>query len=76
MKWMDNPLLEGDAEGLLVRGQLQLAMYAVHLSTGHSIYCKQIKAATAEQYVYAAATFLSHSTGVAFSKDLPSDTRT
>jgi hypothetical protein len=72
MKWMDNPLLEGDSEDLLVRGQLQLAMYAVHLNAGHSIYCKQIKAATIEQYVFAAATFLSHFTGIDYRKDLPS----
>jgi hypothetical protein len=73
MKWMDNPLLEGDDEDLLVRGQLQLAMYAIHLNTGHSIYCKQIKAATIEQYVYAAATFLSHFTGIDYRKDSPAN---
>ena len=73
MNWLDNPTLEGDDVDLPLRGQLQLAMYAIHLSTGHSIYCKQIKAATVEQYVHAAATFLAHFTGADFRKDLPSD---
>ena len=75
MKWDDNLLLEGGTPGLAERGQLQLAMYAVHLGTGHSIYCKQIKVATIESYVFAAASFLAQFTGVDFRKDSPSDTQ-
>ena len=73
MKWTDNWILTGDEPGLALRGQLQLAMYAVHLSTGHSIYCKRIKASTIEQYVLAAATFLAFFTGADFRKDRPTD---
>lgn len=73
MNWLDDPLLEGDHEDIAIRGQLQLAMYAIHLNMGHSIYCKQIKSATIEQYVHAAATFLSHFTGVDFRKDCQAD---
>ena len=58
MKWTDNLLLEGDWEQLKKRGQWQLAMYALHLGTGNSIYCKQIKTSTIEQYVFAAASFI------------------
>ena len=50
-------------------------MYAVHLSCGHSIHCKSIKAATIEQYVLAAASFISMFTGVDYRKDNPSDTK-
>jgi len=71
MKWTDNWLLIGDDPDLAMRGQLQLAMYAIHLATGNSIYCRRIKAATVEQYVVAAATFLAHFTGRDFRKDLP-----
>ena len=73
MKWHDNLLLEGGTPDLAFRGQFQLAMYALHLSSGHSIYCKRICAATIEQYVFAAASFLTLFTGVDFRKDLPSD---
>ena len=74
MKWTDNWLLTGDDPDLALRGQLQLAMYAVHLATGNSIYCKRIKATTVEQYVLAAATFLAFFTGADFRKDRPADT--
>ena len=74
MKWDDNLLLEGDTPGLAERGQWQLAMYAIHLGAGHSIYCKQIKVATIEAYVFAAASFLAQFTGTDFRKDSPSDT--
>ena len=57
------------AEGLAERGQLQLAMYALHLSAGNSIYCKSIKVATIEQYLLAAATFLAQYSGVDYRKD-------
>ena len=73
MKWTDNWLLIGDEPDLALRGQLQLAMYAVHLATGNSIYCKRIKASTVEQYVLAASTFLAFFTGTDFRKDRPTD---
>ena len=73
MKWTDNWLLTGDEPDLALRGQLQLAMYAVHLATGNSIYCKRIKATTVDNYVLAASTFLAFFTGRDFRKDLPTD---
>ena len=73
MRWDDDLLLENLPEANAVRGQLQLSMYAVHLSTGHSIYCKQIKAKTVETYVYNAASFLSLFSGRDFRKDRPED---
>jgi len=72
--WTDNWLIIGDDPDLAMRGQLQLAMCAaVHLTTGNSICCRQIKAAAVEQHVVAAATFLAHFTGRDFRKDLPTD---
>jgi hypothetical protein len=50
-------------------------MYAIYLSTGHSIYCKSIKVATIEQYLLMATTFVASFTGVDFCKDSPTDTR-
>lgn len=71
MSWDDNLLLEGDVDPL--RGQLQLAMYAIHLSTGHSIYCRQIKAGTIEKYVKDVSSFLALFSGRDFRKDNPAD---
>lgn len=77
MKWLDNLLLEAVpgalAEDLATRGQYQLAMYALHLSSGHSIYCKSIKVATIEQYLLAASSFICQFSGVDFRKDRPTD---
>lgn len=74
MNWHDNLLLLGDdGPGLSLRGQWQLAMYAIHLSAGHSIYCKQIKVATIEQYLLAAASFISQFTGNDCRKDNAAD---
>jgi hypothetical protein len=73
MKWQDNLLLEGDNPDLAKRGQYQLAMYALHLSYGHSIQCKSIKVATIEQYLLAAASFVAFFTGTDFRKDHPTD---
>jgi hypothetical protein len=73
MNWQDNLLLEGDDPGLAERGQYQLAMYAMHLSAGHSIHCKSIKGATIEQYLLAAASFISHFSGADFRKDRATD---
>lgn len=73
MKWDDNLMLEGDDEGLATRGQFQLSMHALHLSSGHSIYCRSIKAATIEQCLFAAATLMANFTGIDFRRDNPSD---
>jgi hypothetical protein len=72
MKWDDDLLLEHQPEDS-PRGQFQLAMYAVHLSTGHSIYSRQIKAATIKEYVHAVATFLSVFSNRDFRKDCNRD---
>jgi hypothetical protein len=73
MRWADNYLLEGDNPALALRGQYQLAMYALHLSSGQSIYCKSIKVATIEQYLLAAASFMALFTGIDVRKDRPTD---
>ena len=65
--------MTGDEPDLAVHGQLQLAMYAVHLATGNSICCERIKATTVDNYVLAASTFLAFFTGRNFRKDLPTD---
>ena len=75
MSWDDNYVFVGDADDMALRAQFQFAMYAVHLSNGHTIYCKSIKAATIEQYLLAVATFIALFTGVDYRKDNPSDTR-
>ena len=72
MKWDNELLLESQPQDS-PRGQLQLAMCAVHLSTGHSIYCQQIKVKTIETYVYNVATFLSLFCGRDLCKDNPTD---
>ena len=74
MKW-DNLLLEGGTPEVHLRGQYQLAMYAVHLGTGQSIYCRQIKATTVENYLYAVATFLAGFESFDFRKDEDGQTR-
>jgi len=77
MKWFDNLLLMGDdLVALAIRGQWQLAMYAVHLSAGNSIYCKSIKVATIEQYLLAAASFIAQFTGIDCRKDNSADSHT
>jgi len=73
MKWTNNRLLISNEPDLAIRGQLQLAMHAVHLTTGNSIYCKRIKATTVDSYVLAASTFLAFFAGRDFCKDLPTD---
>ena len=70
MKWDDNLLLDGASP---VRGQLQLAAYALHLSTGAGIHCRQLKLDTIKQYVFAAASFLALFSNRDFRKDNPSD---
>jgi hypothetical protein len=72
MKW-DNLLLEGDSAELALRGQYQLAMYALHLSAGHSILCRSIKVGTIEQYLLAASSFIAMFTGTDVRKDNATD---
>ena len=55
MNWFDDPVME---KMPLRRKQLQLAMFALHLFTGHSITCRQIKANTIRAYLRAVATFM------------------
>lgn len=38
---------------------MQLCMYALHLHTGNSLYCRCIKASTIKKYILAVATFLA-----------------
>ena len=73
MNWVPDLLLEGGDDDTALRGQYQMAMYALHLSSGNTIYCKRIKAATIEQYVFAAASFVAMFSGVDFRKDRPAD---
>ena len=70
MNWRDTLLFEDPTPEMALR-----ALYAQHLGSSHSIYCKHIKATTVEAYVFAAATFLAQFSGVDFRKDNPSDTR-
>lgn len=70
MKWDDDLLLEKTDR---IRGQLQLASYAVHLSAGHTLTAKSIKVKTIKEYVYAAASFLQLFTGVDFRYDSEGD---
>ncbi|CAB9523033.1 unknown protein [Seminavis robusta] len=50
-------------------------MYAVHLSSGHSIHCKAIKSGTIEQYLLAVTTLIQNFTQVDYRKDKPGDTK-
>ena len=75
MNWQDNPLLEGASPDFALRGQYQLAMYALHLSAGHSILCQSIKVATIEQYLLVASSFLSLFNGIDVRKDRSTDTQ-
>jgi hypothetical protein len=72
MKW-DNLLLEGGTPEIAQRGQYQLAMYALHLSAGHSILCRSLKVGTIEQYLLAAASFIAMFTGIDVRKDHATD---
>ena len=72
MNWGDDLLLEKSTP---IRGQLQLAMYAVHVASGSSLTCRQLKLATIKQYVLAAASFLALFCGRDLRKVNPSDTQ-
>jgi hypothetical protein len=73
MNWQDNLLLAGGTPEVALRGQYQFSMYALHLSAGHSIYCRSIKVATIGQYLLAVASFVAQFSGVDFRKDHPTD---
>ena len=75
MKWDDDYTLEDTTDTR--RGLLQLAMYAMHVGTGNSLFCRTIKVATVKQYVRAAATFLAlfGERPRDFRKEFPTDTR-
>ena len=70
MNWDDDLLLE---QASRERGQYQLAMYAIHLATGSSIYLRTLKPATIKQYVYAVSSFLAYFSGQDFRKDVDRD---
>ena len=76
MNWDDDYTLENSNDTR--RGMLQLAMYAMHVGTGNSLFCKTIKVATVKQYVRAAATFLGLFGDKTrdYRKELPTDTKT
>ena len=57
MKWDDNWVL--DKPGDSRRALLQLAMYAQHLGSGNSLFCRTIKSATIKKYINAVASFMS-----------------
>ena len=75
LKWDDDYTLEKSTDNR--RGLLQLAMYAMHLATGNTLFCKTIKAATVKKYIQAAATFLSlfGDTPRDYRRDNPSDAK-
>ena len=71
MNWTDDILLE-KAEP--VRGQAQLAAYAIHLSKGNTLVARQVKVKTIKEYVFAAASFLALFSGLDYRYDSPTDT--
>ena len=75
MNWREDFLLEAEGEATRLRGQHQLAAYAIHLSLGHTIYCRSIKGSTIEQHVMAVALFLMYFSGHDYRKDRPGDTK-
>ena len=70
MNWDDDILLL-DADPL--RGQAQLAAYAIHLSRGSTLTARQIKVKTIKEYVFAVASFLALFSGIDYRFDTPSD---
>jgi hypothetical protein len=55
MNWLDNITLVGVPRR---RGTLQLAIYAMHLGTGCTIICRQIKVCTIKKYILDVSHFL------------------
>ena len=72
MNWTNDLLLEKQGEDR-TRGQYQLAMFAIHLSTGHSLRCRTLHLDTIKQYVFAAASLLMCFSGIDFRRDNPFD---
>ena len=70
MNWDDDILL---TKSTPLRGQVQLAAYAVHLSRGSTLTAKQVKVKTIKEYVFATASFLALFTGTDFRYDSPTD---
>ena len=75
MNWTDDFLLERDTPDTVLRGQVQLALYAIHLASGNNIFCKSLRCSTIEQYVLAASSFLAQFSGLDYRKDASSDIR-
>jgi hypothetical protein len=57
MKWGDDHLT--DTPDDTRRRLLQLALYAQHLGTGNTIFCRSVKVATVKAYTNAAASFMA-----------------
>lgn len=55
MKWFDDPYLEHASHR---RRVLQMCMYAVHLASGSTLFCRRITAGTIQTYILNVATFL------------------
>ena len=74
MKWDDDLLL---LDASLKRKQQQLAMFALHLFTGHSIQAKSIKLGTIQGYIRSVGTFLQqyHPDSIDPRFDRPGDQR-
>jgi hypothetical protein len=58
MKWGDD-FLSNTTDEDNRRRLLQLALYAQHLGTGNTIFCRSIKLATVKAYTNAAASFMA-----------------
>jgi hypothetical protein len=58
MKWGDDNLCNTSA-GDTRRRLLQLALYAQHLGTGNTIFCRSVKVATVKAYTNAAASLMA-----------------
>lgn len=71
MGW-DDPLME---HATVRRGQLVLAMFAMSVWQGSSIFCRQVKYGTIVNYVNDAASLISMATNRDFRKDQPTDTK-
>jgi hypothetical protein len=56
MKWTDDILMTNTD---LRRSQLQLGMYAMHLATGNTLFCRQIKSASIKNYIRDIASFVA-----------------
>lgn len=70
MGW-DNPMMEGE---LPRKAQLALAMYAMHVWSGSSIFCKQVRYKTVVNYVNDAAKLMAMvGHGRDYRKDQPTD---